>query len=196
MKNGFGASTAVKNANSLNKENNGIGKLAKKAEQQANKEKQIFRLLHEANIAYHSNQLQKAKKLLNEIEDPWLKTALERISASQKPDIPAWANEGGIDIYGQWAVLNLNNKVKLRLRWVAPGKWNLPKHLYFRNESTEPLNKSITISHGVWLAETETTVEQWQAIHQNETPVFSESEMQHPVNMVNYLQIIGMAPNS
>ncbi|MCF8361682.1 MAG: SUMF1/EgtB/PvdO family nonheme iron enzyme [Prolixibacteraceae bacterium] len=186
----FRASTAAKNANSLDAANNEMSKLARKAEQQANREEQIFKLLHEANVAYHSNQLQKAKKLLNEIEDPRLKTALERVSANQKPDVPAWAGEGGIDVYGRWAVLNLDKKVKLRLRWVAPGEWNLPEHLYFRNRNTEPYSKHITIPHGFWLAETETTVEQWQAINQSESTEFSESEVRHPINMVNYLQIV------
>jgi formylglycine-generating enzyme required for sulfatase activity len=186
----FRASTAAKNANSLDTANNEMSELAQKAEQKTNREEQIFKLLHEANIAFHSNQLEKAKKFLNIFEDPRLKTALERISVNKKPDIPAWADEGGIDVYGRWTVLALNNKVNLRLRWVEPGEWNLPEHLYFRNENTEPYSKQIRISNGFWLAETETTVEQWQAISKNQSLELPDSEMQNPVNMVNYLQII------
>jgi formylglycine-generating enzyme required for sulfatase activity len=186
----FRALCSAENALSLDSTAHRASSIAEKAKEETAKEKQIFSLLHEANNALQAGYPDKAIKILQTFEDHRLVSAFKRISEGHQTDMPTWASNGGIDVYGQWATLSLNDTVDIRLRWVEPGIWHLPEHLYFRNKQTAPFTKNLTITNGFWLAETETTIEQWLAIEQNPNFDFSNSEKEHPVSMVNYLQII------
>lgn len=186
----FHALYSAENTRSLDPAANRGSSIAEKAKEEMAREKQIFSLLHEANNALRNESTDRAKKILQTIEDPRLESAFKRISEGQQTDMPTWASDGGIDVYGRWATLSLNDTIDIRFRWVEPGNWYLLEHLYFRNKQTAPLTKNLTITNGFWLAETETTIEQWLAVEQNSTFDFSNSEKEHPVSMVNYLQII------
>jgi formylglycine-generating enzyme required for sulfatase activity len=102
---------------------------------------------------------------------------------------PAWASAIGTDAIGKWAEISVN-KVVQRLRWIEPGHFLMgsPKNEAERYEDEGPQHR-VTISRGLWLADTACTQELWQAVMGENPSKFDENNRggpQRPVECVSW----------
>ena len=102
---------------------------------------------------------------------------------------PAWASAVGVDAIGKWAEMSVNNVVQ-RLRWIEPGHFLMgsPKEEVGRMEWEGPQHR-VTISRGLWLADTACTQELWQAVMGENPSKFDANNRggpQHPVECVSW----------
>jgi len=152
-------------------------------------EASVFRMLAKANARVHAGKSDEALRLLATLDDARTKAAAKRLKESREDKLPSWASRGGVDVYGRWAELKLADGVSARLRWVPAGTWDLPEHLRYRNTTDEPWVSRIHVEHGFWLAETPTTVAQWQAVLADD-----ESDLPKHPNVpqtgIDYLRIV------
>ncbi len=186
----FRAETAAKNVLILDSQNEKMISLISDTKEIIRKEEQVFLGLHKANRAILAGDVKRAKEIITIIDDSRLTRAYEGVSLKENPQIPIWAEEGGIDLYGIWISIKLKNEVKIRFRWVEPGSRELPEHLHFRNKEENPWTTRIIVNKGFWLAETETTSLQWQAISDQHPKNSESADINQPQTMVDYLQII------
>lgn len=103
-------------------------------------------------------------------------------------DPPAWASRSGVDAIGPWAEVDVGAEATIRLRRMPAGEADLPEWLWYRNHTKDPWKKRLEVKHTFWLAEQPMTRAQWRAI-QGKTPPSPETA-RHPVNRIDYLQII------
>lgn len=75
-----------------------------------------------------------------------------------------WANDGGVDPYGRWAVFSANG-VEQRMRWIVPGRFRMgsPEDEAGRWEDEGPQHE-VELSQGFWLADTPCTQALWEAV--------------------------------
>jgi formylglycine-generating enzyme required for sulfatase activity len=102
---------------------------------------------------------------------------------------PAWASAVGADEFGDWAEISVNNVVQ-RLRWVAAGDFLMgsPKDEAGRRANEGPQHR-VTISRGLWLADTACTQALWQAVMGGNPSKFHENNRggpQHPVEKMSW----------
>jgi TIR domain/Sulfatase-modifying factor enzyme 1 len=110
---------------------------------------------------------------------------------------PAWASAGGVDEYGKWAEITVNNVVQ-RLRWVEPGNFLMgsPAQSVGCFENELPQHR-VTIGQGLWLADTACTQALWQAVMGENPSYFDENNRggpQHPVECVSWDMIQPFLP--
>lgn len=116
--------------------------------------------------------------------------ALHSIAAvPDMPPKPPWASATGIDAIGKWAEIAINNVIQ-RLRWVPPGHFLMgaPKSHAGRADDEWPQHR-VTISHGLWMADTACTQAFWQAVMDENPAHFHEKNRggpQHPVETVSW----------
>ena len=114
--------------------------------------------------------------------------------ASTAPSVPvilkpAWASASGKDEFGKWAEIRGNNVVQ-RLRWIEPGNFLMgsPKEEVGRHDDEGPQHR-VTISRGLWLADTACTQALWQAVMGENPSRFKEGNRggpKHPVEKVSW----------
>ena len=115
--------------------------------------------------------------------------------ASPKPE---WASASGVDGYGKWAEITVREIVQ-RLRWIEPGSFLMgaPKS---ETEGLEhpkwylterPLHR-VSISQGLWLADTACTQKLWKAVMHRNPSYFNgrnRGGLQHPVEYVSWSEV-------
>ncbi len=101
------------------------------------------------------------------------------------PDFPAaWATAWGEDLYGLWQALEIRG-VRQVMRWIAPGRFWMgsPEHEPMRR-SDETLHQ-VTLTRGLWLAETACTQALWQAVSGG-NPADFRDDPENPVERVSW----------
>ncbi|MFP4140736.1 MAG: SUMF1/EgtB/PvdO family nonheme iron enzyme [Phycisphaerae bacterium] len=185
----FGAQQAARNVRRLVGEQDAMQSLLKEVDAASSHEESVFRTLAKANEHVHAGRHDQAIKQLASVDDKRTRAAAERIRTKEQVTRPDWATSAGIDVFGRWAELALLKGVPVRMRWVAPGQWDLPEPFRYRNSTKQPWVKQGTVKHGFWLAETPTTIAQWQAIQPGEVnPKSGRANI--PQTGIDYLQII------
>ena len=185
----YRAQASARNAVSLGLEDEKMFLMAQNAVRSSEKETAFFASLSQANTLFHQGKKQESMQLLEKSEDVRSQVALKKIREETKFKIPGWADDGGTDIYGKWIALKPAPGVSMRFRRVEPGKWDLPSHLFYRNTEDDPWVKQIKIKEGFWLAETETTLEQWFGLLDENNDNIQAPDMQKPAAMIDYLAI-------
>ncbi len=102
------------------------------------------------------------------------------------PEFPAaWASACGQDSYGLWQAIELSG-VQQIMRWIPPGEFLMgsPEEEAERFDN-EDLHQ-VTLSKGLWLADTACTQELWQAVMDNNPSRFNDNP-QNPVEKVSWL---------
>lgn len=205
----FRAKTAAENVLTLVGDQLEMQQLTRHIPRQTEQEKQVFQTLRDANQRVHGGRTAEAVALLIRFQvqqaeghdqppapDARIAQAIWNLNPEQSPEPlpelrkPAWAASAGRDVYGIWADLPLDQQNTVRLRWVAPGAWDIPEHLRFRNRVTDPWVSRITIEHGFWLAETATTRVQWQALNPAGDDAPNPLDARSPISRIDYLQIV------
>lgn len=97
---------------------------------------------------------------------------------------PEFVNNWGIDEYGPWATIDIQN-IEIKLRWIPPGSFfqGSPDHEVGRRRSEGP-QSYIDVEKGFWLAETPTTQKLWTAVKGNNPSDFKCPD--RPVEMVSW----------
>jgi len=180
---------AAENALSLGAQNPLVADLYDQSKKELAKEEEILLLLKKANEYWHQGKRRRARKLLKDQEDNRISLAYRNITGKQVAEKPEWASQHGVDIYGEWVSITLQPGVDMRFRRVVQGQLALPEMLAFLNTADDVFTKSLTVDDGFWMAETETTREQWFALMDESSGQVNEEENNHPVSMVDYLQI-------
>ncbi len=145
-------------------------------------------------LRHHALDSQAAKEKLAEMAEQ-IVAALERENVPVAPTKPAWASASGVDSYGKWAEINVQGVVQ-RLRWIAPGSFvmgspeaetaGLENADWFIDEHPQ---HRVTISQGLWLADTACTQEMWQVVMGENPSRFhakNKGGPQHPVERVSW----------
>jgi len=97
---------------------------------------------------------------------------------------PEWAVASGRDQYGLWAEFEING-VRQRMRWIPPGQFRMgsaDKREY--SYIDEPLQHTVTITHGFWMFDTPCPQQLWEAVGLPKTSRFDGS--QRPVESVDF----------
>ncbi len=188
----FAATEAARNAAALDGDDEQVRRIAQSARAAADREAEVFKSLARANELLHDGRRREAVAMLGRVDDPRLVAAAARLEDEPSHEAPQWAEAAGTDVYGRWADLRLGEGVTMRLRWVEPGRWELPDHLWFRNRTEEPWQRDIEVQTGFWLAQTPTTVAQWHALSDPDRTA-GQGQADHdrsPKAGVDYLQIV------
>lgn len=185
----FRTAEAADNAMKLGLDDPETETLRDQAEMILAEENEAFQRMQKTNEHWHQGEKEEALSLLRDHPDSRITHAYKRINKTQTPARPEWADQWGVDIYGQWASISLGHGVWMRFRWVGPGTQALPGHLHFRNTTSDPWVTDVSIEEGFWLAETETTVAQWHAGVADSPDQVRKENSDHPVAMFDYLQI-------
>jgi len=101
------------------------------------------------------------------------------------PDFPAaWASAWGEDLYGLWQAFVIGG-VRQVMRWIPPGRFemgSLKEALEsFENEKQHP----VTLTRGLWLAETACTQALWRAVR-GDNPSSFDGDPERPVEQVSW----------
>jgi formylglycine-generating enzyme required for sulfatase activity len=107
---------------------------------------------------------------------------------------PPFADAWGDDPYGLWAEFALSGAagdVIQRLRWIEPGSFLMgsPKDEPERDEDEGPRHV-VTLTRGLWLADTACTQALWQAVTGSNPSRFS-GDGQRPVEQVSWEEVQG-----
>lgn len=178
----FRAAEAARNVRKLTEHSRALAGLLVEIEVREKQQAAFFQILHRANILWHEGDQEAARKLLPERESPGEFT----------PPLPAWADGHGVDLYGPWVAIGLREDIQMRLRWVAPGAWDLPEHLHYQPRGRvedEPVTR-VEVPEGFWVAETPVTRAQWVAVDREGPVEIPEDERDRPQTRRDYLQII------
>lgn len=106
-----------------------------------------------------------------------------------KPFPPPFADAWGDDRYGLWAELRVN-EVTQRLRWIEPGSFLMgsPDNEPGR-ASNEGQQHLVTLTEGLWLADTACTQGLWQAVMGN-NPSYVTDDAEKPVEQVSWDDVL------
>jgi formylglycine-generating enzyme required for sulfatase activity len=98
---------------------------------------------------------------------------------------PRWASAIGRDRYGLWAEFALDYKVRQRLRWIPPGRFEMgsPKHEAGRSDNEGP-QREVTIDRGFWMFETPCTQSLWEGVMGDNPSRFRSPD--RPVEQVSW----------
>ena len=110
------------------------------------------------------------------------------------PFPPSWASAWGDDAYGLWADagIGLNDPpVVQRMRWIEPGQFLMgsPQGELDAQDREHPQHL-VTLSQGLWLADTACTQAAWQVVIGSNLSYFDETKLgspEHPVEDVTWL---------
>ncbi|TVR47749.1 MAG: hypothetical protein EA402_01010, partial [Planctomycetota bacterium] len=153
-------------------------------------ENALFKALYAANQQLHDGDRKAAESTLQAFaDDARIAAAWAHLDAGEYPQ-PAWADANGIDLYGPWARIQLDEATPIRLRWVAPATWELPEHLHYRNHTDDPYTTAAAVEHGFWIAETATTQAQWRALRSADDYELAAERRDLPQVRTNYLDIV------
>ena len=162
-------------------------------EQREAKEAGFFNSWHHANRLWVAGDFDAAKGMVLKDKTPKILEALDSAEEAKFPlPVPAWADQHGTDLYGPWVSIQLQEGVALRLRWIAPGSWDLPSYLQYQprgRAKSEPVTQ-IVVQKGFWIAETETTRAQWKALQRDEAVDPNAETADQARTRKDYLQII------
>ena len=117
------------------------------------------------------------------------------------PFPPPWASAWGDDPCGLWADMEVgkdSSAVLQRLRWIEPGQFLMgsPNSEEERFENEGPQHQ-VTITKGLWLADTACTQALWQAVMGENPSRFhakNKGGPEHPVEQVNWNMIQEFLP--
>lgn len=185
----FRAAAAARNVLSLVADDPDMAAFYEQVRTISEAQARVFELLAAANRAFHAGEVEKAMDLLASGNDSRLDAARVHLAGGEIA-APQWAAASGRDVYGVYADLDLGQGVVMRFRHVAPGTWDLPEHLWYRNRTREPFTKQIEIQEEFWLAETPVTFEQWQAGAATDVEALDADRRDIPLNRRDYLQIV------
>lgn len=186
----FRAAEAARNVRRLIRRNPTLAEF--EIEERERSRARFFKTLHRANKLWHAGDEAAAWDALGAWGGPELVEYLERGVGDFTPPRPAWADRHGVDLYGPWVAVDLREDIELRLRWVAPGQWDLPEHLHYQPRGRvedEPVTR-VEVPEGFWVAETPVTRAQWNAVHREGPVEIGEDERDLPLTRRDYLQII------
>lgn len=184
----FRAAEAARNVRCLAGSGKDAAELIAEIEAAVQRENKIFRTLYDANQFVAGGDKVAAEVLLAELDDERAVGARQRLKEDAH-EVPVWADDSGVDVYGVWVDLRLNEDTAIRLRHVEPGGWELPEHLCYRNREEDPWTTRINIEHGFWMAETPVTEGQWRALT-NVEGHGAEAGAMRPQGSIEYLQIV------
>ncbi|MFP4158052.1 MAG: SUMF1/EgtB/PvdO family nonheme iron enzyme [Opitutales bacterium] len=188
----FRAGEAARNVRQLSGESDLADTIAE-IEERVAEEADLFKTWHRANQLWLSGEQAEASELIERHNTPRLTRALAAAKAGEfPPPVPGWADQHGTDLYGPWAAIELKDDVAIRLRWVAPGSWDLPEYLHYQprgRAKDEPITR-IEVEAGFWIAETETTRAQWKALLNDKAIAAEELSADPPRTRKDYLQIV------
>ncbi len=94
-----------------------------------------------------------------------------------------WANDIGVDKYGLWASIDIDNIV-LRMRWIAPGRFLMGSPESEAERRDNELQHEVTLSQGYWLAETACSQGLWAAVTGKRPSHFEGDDL--PVEKVSW----------
>jgi formylglycine-generating enzyme required for sulfatase activity len=98
---------------------------------------------------------------------------------------PAWAARSDRDGFGVFAELVLDQGVSARLRWIPPGSFLMgASAAEFDRWDDEGPQHEVTLSKGLWLADTPCTQAQWQAVMKTSPSRFAGAN--RPVERVSW----------
>lgn len=102
---------------------------------------------------------------------------------------PAWASDAGTDSFGRWADLTVG-KVVQRMRWIVAGEFLMgsPSLEELRSDDEGPQHR-VSISPGLWLADTACTQALWLAVMGGKNPARFSADLQNPVEQVSHLDV-------
>jgi formylglycine-generating enzyme len=102
------------------------------------------------------------------------------------PFPPPWADAWGDDRFGLWAAL-VAEGVTPRMRWVSPGQFLMgsPAAESERLENEGPQHL-VTLTEGLWLADTACTQGLWLAVMGGDNPSNFKGELDLPVENVSW----------
>lgn len=188
---GFRIKTAANNAVLLGADNSELYTLLDQINETLAQEKALLALLNRANQYWHEGRKRRARRLLANHADARVAEAYQWITSQTHDRKPPWADRHGFDVYGRWVSLSLQPSVEMRFRWVEPGHVKLPESMFFRNTTEDEWTTHLTVETGFWMAETETTLEQWNALAEESLELNNANpSADAPVSMIDYLQII------
>ncbi len=99
-----------------------------------------------------------------------------------------WAGEWGEDRYGPWVALRVRG-VRLGLRWVPPGRFLMGSPDKEPERLDNEVQHWVTLTRGLWLAETACTQELWEAVAGENPSHFKGAE--RPVEQVSWDDVQG-----
>ncbi|WP_295437578.1 formylglycine-generating enzyme family protein [uncultured Thiodictyon sp.] len=97
-----------------------------------------------------------------------------------------WAGEWGEDRYGPWVAFRVKG-VRQCLRWVPPGRFLMGSPAGEAQRSTDEAQHWVTLTQGLWLADTACTQALWQAVMGENPSRFQGA--QRPVEQVDWDQV-------
>ncbi len=102
------------------------------------------------------------------------------------PQFPAdWAIAWGEDAYGLWQACAIAG-VRQVMRWCPPGRFLMGSPADEPERSEREPRHEVTLTHGLWLAETACTQALWQAVT-GTNPARFQGDPEHPVEQVSWL---------
>ncbi len=113
-------------------------------------------------------------------------TALLMLELYPHPFPPSWSEAWGDDRYGLWAELQVTGLTQ-RLRWLPPGQFKMgsPTKEPERFDDEGPQH-FVTLTEGLWLADTACTQELWVAVMGGKNPSDFQGEPELPVENVSW----------
>lgn len=197
----YRASEAVRNVTVLTGADADSNDLIREIENAVAYEETVFSLLDEANRLLHDGNRDEALAVLSSHDDERVREARSRLlPENQSPtssllvefgftDGPSWADAGGVDVYGRWAAIDLGHGERVRFRFVAPGSWELPEHLWYRNTQNQDFVTAVETTSAFWLAESPITIGQWNALDDTAAEQIFEGDDSLPVTGARYFEI-------
>ncbi|MCH9699389.1 MAG: formylglycine-generating enzyme family protein, partial [Gammaproteobacteria bacterium] len=96
----------------------------------------------------------------------------------------SWARDCGIDEFGLWADLSLE-QVIYRLRWIVPGTFLMGSPETEHDRRGDETQHQVSLTRGFWLGETSCTQAFWQAV-MGANPSRFKDDPQLPVEQVSW----------
>lgn len=188
----FRAAEAARNVRKLIGTTPGMKDLLDQVEQGEQAEATFFQTLHRANQSWRQGQKEQAGEILARLEDPRLEVLRATVKAGFPGEVPAWADQHGVDLYGPWVAIELAADVTIHLRWIESGEWDLPEHLHYqlRGRVEDETVTRVEVKKGFWLAETPVTQAQWNALLRDELIKMIPGQTDLPRVRIDYLEII------
>ncbi|MCH8526263.1 MAG: SUMF1/EgtB/PvdO family nonheme iron enzyme [Kiritimatiellae bacterium] len=188
----FRAAEAARTVRKLIGRSATMAELLDEIEAREREEAEFFKTLYRANTLWRSGEKGAAQRVLQEGGAQESGMFLTRGQKAFAPPLPGWADAHGVDLYGPWVAIALQEGVEIRLRRTEPGTWALPEHLQYQPRGRvedDPVTR-VEVAEGFWVAETPVTRAQWAAVQSGEAAALPSGTADLPVTRRDYLQII------
>jgi len=101
------------------------------------------------------------------------------------PDFPAaWATAWGEDLYGLWQAFAIGGVGQV-MRWIPPGRFEMGSPEEEPERRDDETLHPVTLTRGLWLAETACTQALWRAVR-GDNPSGFDDDPENPVEQVSW----------